>query len=97
MGGESRRLLLKEGLHVAAQQPRIFEEGSRMQPLLVKKNSPDPKLGRGWGVDCFKLDRFVNELLKFHDVGCEVTDALGCFFGGHGVFVEHQAVGFLIE
>ena len=40
---------------------------------------------------------FLEHFLKFAYVGSEVADAFGCFFGGHGIFVELIAEAFLVE
>ncbi len=65
--------------------------------FLYIKKAPAQMFGAGLGIGWILLERLVDKLLKFHDVGGEVADALGGFFGGHGVFVEHQAEGFFIE
>lgn len=62
------------------------------------KKCPATLEARGAWVRCFSvLEGLVDECFEFDDVCGEATDALGGFFSGHGVFVKHEAEGFLVE
>src|SRR5687768_3593152 len=63
--------------------------------LGTKKADPWLRVRLGNSGSC--SEQLLHELLQLHNVGGEGADALGGLFGGHGVLVEGEAEGLLVE